>query len=140
MRVEIIRSKIAEILESMKIIEEYLPDDFEEFKKLGIIKDGIYKRTEFVLQNVIDICAIINSDLKLSLPETEDDIFESLVQAGIISEELKNKLKLMKGFRNILVHRYGRINDELAFKVLHEHLQDVYKFIEVIEKFLEGSK
>lgn len=43
MRVEII---IAEILESMKITEEYLPDDFEEFKRLGIIKDGIYKRTE----------------------------------------------------------------------------------------------
>ncbi|WP_456394953.1 type VII toxin-antitoxin system HepT family RNase toxin [Thermococcus sp.] len=140
MRIEIIRSKIAEILESMKIIEEYLPGDVEEFKKLGIIKDGIYKRTEFVLQNVIDICAILNSDLKLNLPETEDDIFENLVRAGIISEELKNKLKLMKGFRNILVHRYGRISDDLAFNVLCEHLQDVYRFIEVVEKFLEGQK
>jgi len=46
----------------------------------------------------------------------------------------------MKGFRNILVHRYGRINDELAFEVLHEHLGDIYEFVELIEKFLEGQK
>ena len=37
------RSKITEILESMRIIGKYLPDDFEEFKRLGIIKGGIYK-------------------------------------------------------------------------------------------------
>jgi len=140
MRIEIIRSKIEEILESLKLIEEHLPDDVEDFKKLGLIKDGIYKRTEFALQNVLDICAIINTDLKLSLPETEDDILETLSRAGIISEELKNKLKLMKGFRNILVHRYGRINDDLAFSVLCENLKDIYSFIEAIEKFLEGQK
>lgn len=140
MRTEIIRSKIEEILESLKLIEEHLPDDVEDFKKLGLIKDGIYKRTEFALQNVLDICAIINTDLKLSLPETEDDILETLSRARIISEELKNKLKLMKGFRNILVHRYGRINDDLAFSVLRENLKDIYTFIEAIEKFLEGQK
>ncbi|ACS90279.1 MULTISPECIES: DUF86 domain-containing protein [Thermococcus] len=140
MRTEIIRSKIEEILESLKLIEKHLPDDVEDFKKLGLIKDGIYKRTEFALQNVLDICAIINTDLKLSLPETEDDILETLSRARIISEELKNKLKLMKGFRNILVHRYGRINDDLAFSVLRENLKDIYTFIEAIEKFLEGQK
>ena len=37
-------------------------------------------------------CTIINSDPKLSLPETEDDIFENLVWARIISEELKTSL------------------------------------------------
>ncbi|WP_461866482.1 type VII toxin-antitoxin system HepT family RNase toxin [Thermococcus sp.] len=140
MRIELIRSKIEEILESLKLIEENLPDDFETFESLGIVKDGIYKRTEFAIQNVIDICAIINSDLRLTMPEREEDVFEGLMRAGIIPREMADKLRLIKGFRNILVHRYGRINDELAFKALHEHLQDVYRFIEVVEKFLEGQK
>ena len=140
MRVELIRSKIEEILESLKLIEENLPEDFETFESLGIVKDGIYKRTEFAIQNVIDICAIINSDLRLTMPEREEDVFEGLMRAGIISREIADKLRLMKGFRNILVHRYGKINDELAFEVLHEHLKDIHEFVELIEKFLEDQR
>lgn len=44
----------------------------------------------------------------------------------------------MKGFRNVLVYRYGRINDEFVFEVFCEYLDDIYEFIEIIEKFLEG--
>ncbi|QDA30819.1 DUF86 domain-containing protein [Thermococcus indicus] len=140
MRVELIRSKIEEILESLRLIEENLPDDFEDFESLGIVKDGIYKRAEFAIQNVIDICAVINSDLRLTMPEREEDVFEGLVRAGIIPEEMAHKLRLMKGFRNILVHRYGRINDRLAFEVLHEHLGDIYEFVELIGDFLRGQE
>ena len=140
MRRELIKSKIEEILESLKLVGENLPEDFETFQSLGIVKDGIYKRVEFAIQDVLDICAIINSDLKLGIPEREEDVFEGLVRAGILSREMANKLRLMKGFRNILVHRYGRINDELAFETIHEHLNDIYEFVELIEKFLEGQK
>ena len=140
MRKELIKSKIEEILESLKLVEENLPEDFETFQSLGLVKDGIYKRVEFAIQDVLDICAIITSDLKLGIPEREEDVFEGLVRAGILSREMANKLRLMKGFRNILVHRYGRINDELAFETIHEHLNDIYEFVELIEKFLEGQK
>ena len=74
------------------------------------------------------------------MPEREEDVFDGLVRAGIIPREMAEKLRLMKGFRNILVHRYGRINDELAFEVIHEHLGDIYEFVELIEKLLEERK
>ena len=140
MRRELIKSKIEEILESLKLVEENLPEDLETFQSLGLVKDGIYKRIEFAIQNVIDICAILNSDLKLGMPEREEDVFEGLVRVEILPREMADKLRLMKGFRNILVHRYGRINDELAFETLHEHLNDIYEFVELVEKFLEGQK
>ncbi|WP_297498375.1 DUF86 domain-containing protein [Thermococcus sp.] len=140
MRRELIKSKIEEILGSLKLVEENLQEDFETFQSLGLIKDGIYKRIEFAIQNVMDICAILNSDLKLRMPEKEEDVFEGLVGAGILPREMANKLRLMKGFRNILVHHYGRINDELAFETLREHLDGIYEFVELVEKFLEGQK
>ena len=49
------------------------------------------------------------------------------------------KLRLMKGFRNILVHRYGKIDDKLAFEVLKENIGDFYDFIKGIGKFLESQ-
>lgn len=88
MRVELICLKIEEILESLKLVEEYLLEDFEIFQLLGFIKDGIYKCVEFVIQNVIDICVIINFDLKLGIFEKEEDVFEGFVRGGIIFKGL----------------------------------------------------
>ena len=43
----------------------------------------------------------------------------------------------MKGFRNIVVHRYGKIDDELAYSILIDHLGDFAHFKLEIENFLK---
>lgn len=45
---------------------------------------------------------------------------------------MKEKLVSMKGFRNIMIHRYGKIDDNLAFNIISEHLDDFYEFISLI--------
>lgn len=138
MRKDIIKTKIKEIEESLTIVEENLPENLEEFLELGLIKDGIYKKIEFCIENIFDICAVINTDLKLGIPEGDESIIDNLVRKKIITPTLGENLKSMRGFRNILVHRYGRINDDISFKILKEHLQDFYKFIDEIEEFLSA--
>jgi uncharacterized protein YutE (UPF0331/DUF86 family) len=140
MREEIIRTKIREIKESIRLVEEHLPDSFEDFSSMGLVKDGMYKRIEFAVETVFDICAIINTDLELGIPGNEEDIVENLVKNDILSEEMRVKLKAMKGFRNILVHRYGKIDDKLAFNLLKENLKDFYLFNRRIEEFFENEE
>ncbi len=140
LRTELIRSKLADIEESVDLVAENLPQSFEEFSKLGLVKDGIYKRMEFAIENIIDICSIISSDLHLSVPESEESFVENLVKNGILTQNLAEKTRRMKGFRNIIVHRYGRIDDLLAHKILTEHMDDIYEFIESIERFLDKTE
>ena len=139
LRIELIRSKMADIEESVSLIEANLPSSFEEFSELGLVKDGIYKRMEFSIESIIDILSIINSDLRLSIPEDEEDFIENLGRNGILTQNMVDKVRRMKGFRNIIVHRYGRIDDLLAYKILTENFQDFGEFIESIEQFLEES-
>ncbi len=134
MRTEIIQTKIKEMQDSLNIIDENLPDSFKKFSDLGLVKDGIYKKLEFCIESVFDICAIINTDLQLGIPESDETIIDNLIKNKIIKKDMGETLKSMKGFRNILVHRYGRINDEIAYTIIKEHLQDFYTFIETIEK------
>ncbi len=136
-RKTIIRTKLKEIEESIKLVEENTPESFEEFSRLGLVKDGIYKRLEFSIENIFDICSILNSDLKLGVPSEDEDIFDNLLRENIIDEKLGEKLRSMKAFRNILVHRYGKIDDKIAFNILKKHLPDFYDFMEKIEKLLE---
>ena len=69
MRFDIIRIKIKEIEESLQLVEDNLPESYAEFSKLCLVKDGIFKRLEFCIENIFSICAIINTDLKLGIPE-----------------------------------------------------------------------
>lgn len=137
MRKEIILSKISEIEESIPLIEENIPEDFEEFENLGLLKDGIYKRIQYMIENILDICAIINSDMKFSSPGEEDDIINNLVKKEILSQSMGNKIKEFKGFRDIIVHRYGKIDDKLSFELIHENLGDFNKIIEKIKTILD---
>jgi uncharacterized protein YutE (UPF0331/DUF86 family) len=54
-----IRVKIKEIREGVLLVQEHLPKNVAEFRNLGLVKDGIYKRIEFAIEDVFDICAIL---------------------------------------------------------------------------------
>lgn len=124
----IILDKLKEIEHSLSIVKEAIPDDVEEFKNMGLLKDGIMKRMEFIIQNIIDICAVLSSDLKLEKPYSEDDIIENLGKAGILQNDMVRKIHEMNGLRKILVHRYGKIDDELVFESLTGGMADIEVF------------
>lgn len=137
LRERIIRIKIQEILEGVTLVEEHLPASVQEFRKLGLVKDGIYKRIEFAIEDVFDICAILNTDLALGVPGEDEDILTHLVQNEIVSSGMVEKIQGMRGFRNIVVHRYGAIDDALAFQLLKDNIGDFSLFTAEIEKLLK---
>ncbi len=139
LRTDIIKTKIKVIEESIDLVKENLPDNINEFKALGLVKDGIYKKVEASIQEIISICSIINSDLKLGIPSNRDDIIDALLDNNILSKKMAEKIKELKGFRNFLVHRYGKIDDEVAFKEICHGLPDFTLFKEEILKFLKTS-
>jgi len=137
MRTSLIRTKVTEIEESLQMVEEHLPDDIEDFLSLGIVKDGIYKRLKFCIENVFDICVVLSADYNLGIPGSDEDIVDNLVKSKILPDEMKEKLASMKGFRNIMVHRYGKLDDGLAFNILSDHLGDFHEFIVLIDDYIE---
>ncbi len=70
-RTDVIKTKLKIITENIELVKENLPGKLSEFKALGLVKDGIYKRIEASIQEVISICSIINSDLKLGIPSID---------------------------------------------------------------------
>lgn len=138
-RKEIIFSKIKRITDTLEIIEENFPDNFEDFKNSRMVRDAVYKEMEFCIENILDICNIINSDLNLGTPETEESIIKNLKINKVFNEKIITIIEEMKKFRNILVHKYGEIDDRLAYDTVKEGLKDFELIIKEIEKFLKGN-
>ncbi len=138
MRINMIKSKLKIIEENIDLVQKNFPNKLEEFKSLDLIKDGIYKRIEASIQEIIKICSIINSDLRLGIPSNSDDIISTLEEKEIISKELSAKIKKMKSFRNFLVHRYGQIQDEIAYEDIKNGFDDFILFKKEILKLIEN--
>ena len=83
-RVERIEHKKAEIIESINFVSKNLPLSFEDFESSKILMNALYKQIEFAIQNVMDICSIINSDLDLGFPENDDSILDHLDKNKIV--------------------------------------------------------
>jgi uncharacterized protein YutE (UPF0331/DUF86 family) len=135
-----IEEKLSKTLELVEAIEEILPKEFGDFKINSIVRDAAYKRIESAIQNIIDICYMINSDLRLGTPEIEESIFVNLEKNKIFSKKFIEIIDEMKKFRNILIHRYGEINDSTAFENIKEGINDFELIIQEIEDFLKKQK
>jgi len=129
--------KIDEMDSYLEEIESIKPSSFEEYKNSIEKKRACERLLQIAIESVLDICNILISGLKLGLPSTEEEIFQKLESKKIISHRMAEIINEMKAFRNILVHKYGVVNDELVFENLSEKLGDFDKFKEEILNYIK---
>jgi uncharacterized protein YutE (UPF0331/DUF86 family) len=61
-------------------------------------------------------------------PQRRDDVFEKLESADVFSTDLTGLLRRMKGCRNILVHEYGGVDDDIVFETVRTGRLDFERF------------
>ncbi|KPU62390.1 hypothetical protein EP1X_08955 [Thermococcus sp. EP1] len=132
------RVELAE--KSLNLIKSALPKNSEEFLELGLSKDGIYKRLEFAIQNILDSLNEIIIALNLGPSIGYKDIVETLHKEGIIKDALKEKLEFLIQLREVLIYDYDLISDDMAFRNMPEYLQFIEESIKFLNSFLEGEK
>ena len=89
---------------------------------------------QLAIECIIDVCAILAKDLHLGPPQNEDNLLE-LLSGKLTNVEI---LKQMKRFRNILVHRYGEIDDRLVYQFASEQTSDFEQFIQEVEEIIKN--
>lgn len=87
---------------------------------------------QIAIEAVIEVCHLLVTGLRLGLPSEENDLFEKLERARVISSELGRTLRRMRGFRNILVHEYGVIDEQIVFAAATSRFEDFGRFREEV--------
>lgn len=136
---ERIFTKLDEMIRYVGELQEMLPDE-EEYRHDLIKRRACEKTVEVAIESLINVSAMVVSAQKLGLPSNEENIFDILIENGILTHEFGEKLKDLKGFRNVLIHRYGHVNDEMVYHNVSNYLDDFYKFETSIISYLENKK
>ena len=132
-----ILSKIRELDSYLDELDKILPEDYEEYSSNIEKKRACERLLQLSIEILIDTCYILGSSIKATLPSDEEDMISKLEKEKIISLSLKKLMMNMKGFRNILVHKYGAIDDEQVYEILTTKLEDFEKFKKEILNYLK---
>ncbi|MDD5477347.1 MAG: DUF86 domain-containing protein [Candidatus Omnitrophica bacterium] len=121
--------KIDELDGYLDELEQIAPAKLK-FKEYQVIekKRSCERLLQLSIEAVIDICKFFVSGMRLGLPAEENDLFDKMQKKKLLSKEMAVILKEMKGFRNILVHEYAAVDDELVFKAIKTKLKDFRRF------------
>jgi uncharacterized protein YutE (UPF0331/DUF86 family) len=71
---------------------------------------------------------------KLKEPSNNREVFLILQENQIFPSKLIPLVDKMIGMRNIIVHSYDRINDEIVHGVLKKNLRDIEKLTAILKK------
>ncbi len=124
---ERILAKLDELDGYLREPREIAPANLAEYR--GVEKKRACERLlQIAIECVLDIGNLFVSGLRLGLPAEENDILDKLERAGILSGDMVAVLKRMKGCRNILVHEYARVDDEIVFEAVNTRLSDFDAF------------
>lgn len=124
---ERILGKIDELDAYLNELKEVAPANFTEYQQIEK-KRSCERLLQLCIECVIDVCKLFVSGLKLGLPAEENDLFNKVQKKKLLSKKIVSVLREMRGFRNILIHEYATIDDELVYEKTKTKLKDFEDF------------
>ena len=91
---------------------------------------------QLAIQAALDVGSHIVSAKRLGEPESNRELFDLLARDDWLSVELTERLYAMAGLRNILVHGYQVVDNEIIRDVVEHHLSDLDAFVAQIRSHL----
>ena len=137
---DVIRRKLKELESNLIFLKQVSFDMNKDNLKEDMIRYwGIERGIQICIECVIDIGNILISVTDNDKPSTYRETMIALSQIGVIPEKFSRKLSKMVGFRNILVHDYTKIDEDMIIYVLKNELDDFIKYMDYVDKWLKEN-
>lgn len=132
-----INEKISDIMESIQVLQQYGEQDDRIF--LGNPEALRSAKYAFIvlIEAATNIATHICARLLAKAPANYAESFLLLGERGLIEQNLARRLSKMTGFRNLLVHGYGKIDNQQMLGIMRRDIKDVKLYLQAINKLLK---
>ncbi|MDP3742589.1 MAG: DUF86 domain-containing protein [Candidatus Micrarchaeota archaeon] len=133
-----IEKKLGSILDYLEELGQTLPTKAEEYISDTTARNACERLAHKIIESSMDVVAITCKFNKCPANAINDYYLmtEELTKTGFFTKNMGNKLTEFRGFRNILVHGYEKVNDKRAFELMKEIAEFYPEFVEHISKKL----
>jgi uncharacterized protein YutE (UPF0331/DUF86 family) len=116
----------------------YIVDNFKDLPIIpanNLEKKGIFYSIQTSIESMVDLIAMLSKDLGMQVQDDNTNI-NNLVENLNLAQNLGGKLTKAKGLRNILVHRYNSIDDQIIMGSINDIKALLYTWLDIIEEKL----
>jgi len=92
-------------------------------------QESILFNLQMAVQNCVDIAAHIVSDEGFGVPGSTSELFYLLQENGYLDTRTTENMVKAVGFRNLVVHEYGRLELKKVFEVAKGDIKDLDEFL-----------
>lgn len=134
---ELVAKKLAEVETYVRELRELArPERIDEDLRE---QRFVLHTLQLAVQATLDAASHVVSDERLGEPDTYRELFDLLAAGGWIAADQVPPLRRMAGFRNLVIHEYGRVDLDLVRQILRDHLEDLLGFATSVRQRLAGS-
>ena len=129
---------IEDSLQKLSAIRRENPS-LDQYRNSWKDRDAAERNLQKIIEAFIDVGKMIIAEKRFREPGNNREVFLILAEKKIFSSEFMTLVDKMIGMRNIIVHGYDRINDEIVYGVLKRNLKDIKKLIANLNKIYRAK-
>jgi uncharacterized protein YutE (UPF0331/DUF86 family) len=133
---DLILAKAGSVKSHLNRVIEKRNVDLDGFLKDIDRQESILFNIQMAVQNCIDIAAHIISEEGLGVPGSTTEMFYLLEKQGYLNQDLTGSMVKAVGFRNLIVHEYGKIELEQVYEIAKNNIIDLNNYLKAIIKKL----
>jgi uncharacterized protein YutE (UPF0331/DUF86 family) len=137
---EVVATKLEQAHEYTNDLAEMRGLSKEEYVSDIVIQRAVERTLMSLIQSCIDLAQHVRAANGLSSGGTAKEEIQTLGELGIISRDTQQKIEEAVGFRNVLAHRYGEVDHDVVYDVLHEDLHWFERFQQEVAQWLRDRQ
>jgi len=136
---ELLSRKISQLREYLAALRNADDITWQKYDEDLRLRAFVERYLQLCIEKVVDIGNHFVSFHRWREPEGYRDIFQVLRENNVIPREHLETFQNMASFRNMLVHRYERTDNEVIFGIFRKRLGDFDLFIDLVMDWLNRS-
>jgi uncharacterized protein YutE (UPF0331/DUF86 family) len=134
---ELISRKISHLLNYISELEKAEDITWKKYTQNARTRAFVERYLHLAIEEMFDIANHFVSFNSWREPAGYRDLFLILNEKGVIPSEQLMTFQNMASFRNMLVHRYEKIEDEVVYGIFQKRLSDFHDFANLVKKWIK---
>jgi uncharacterized protein YutE (UPF0331/DUF86 family) len=129
----IIENKLRLIEEKIETIQSWKIDSLKKLQTSSLLQNAIERALQVAIEAMIDIAERILALKKIPPQKSSSGTMKKLQELKILKNA--SNYEEMIRFRNFIVHRYDKIDQEIVYNIVSKMLPRFSQFVDEIRKY-----
>lgn len=134
---ELVKNKLSDIQGYLQELAPLLKEESREIIENNLKLHTVERLFQLIVDTTIDINTHIISQLSLPVPDDYQSTFITLAQNKIIKMDFALKIGPSVGLRNLVVHKYGKVDIKRMVEDIKNNIGDFVEYVKQIDIYLQ---